>query len=381
MKKSSIIKILYFLLFCCAASYQPLFADFFTKRGITGTKISFLLSIAPIMLFVVQPILGIVADNFGYKKTLLVSAFICSISFLGYLHDGGYYWLILVTILMAIFFNSVQPIVDSLALQVTDEEANFSYGTLRFYGAAGWSITSIISGLAKDQINFTAIFIISFISMGLVFLFSFFMKIEPNKKVVLESNSFKNLTEVLKNKELLFLFLCVFLVAVGATTIWNFYNDYMLQNGASSTLVGFGLGFQGICELPLFYFSARIIRRLGLKQTLVITVMATVLRLILYSIVKNPYVAIPIEMLHGFSWSLFWVACVEYVNKLIPINWRSTGQSILFAVYSGAGAIVGNYWTGYCTAQKMKISEIFLLNAGLVFVVVVLVVFFMKSKE
>jgi MFS transporter, PPP family, 3-phenylpropionic acid transporter len=217
--------------------------------------------------------------------------------------------------------------------------------------------------------------------MGLVFLFSIFLQIDNTKKVILEGNSFKNLTDVLKNKALLFLFLCVFLVAVGATTIWNFYNDYMLQNGATSTLVGFGLGFQGLCELPLFYFSAKIIGRLGLKNTLLLTVFATVVRLILYSIIKNPYVAIPIELLHGLSWSLFWVACVEYVNKLVPINWRATGQSLLFAIYSGAGAIVGNYWTGYCTAQKMKISEIFLLNAGLVFGVVVLILVFMKKGE
>ena len=145
---------------------------------------------------------------------------------------------------------------------------------------------------------------------------------------------------------------CIFLVSAGGTTIWNFYSTYMKENGASASLVGYGLSFQGLCELPLFYFSARIIGKLGIRTTLLITVFATALRLFLYSVVKNPQAAIAIELLHGISWSLFWVVCVEYVNMLVREDWRATGQSLLYAAYYGAGAIVGNFWTGYLRTQK-----------------------------
>jgi len=140
----------------------------------------------------------------------------------------------------------------------------------------------------------------------------------------------------------------------------------MKENGASASLVGYGLSFQGLCELPLFYFSARIIARLGMKATLLITVFTSAVRMLLYAVVENPTAAIAIELLHGISWSLFWVVCVEYVNKLVREDWRATGQSLLSAAYYGAGYIVGNLWTGYMSDTKMKIAEIFLLNAGIV---------------
>ena len=155
----------------------------------------------------------------------------------------------------------------------------------------------------------------------------------------------------------------------------------MKENGASASLVGFGLSFQGLCELPLFYFSAMIIFRLGLKRTLLLTVCATALRLWLYSVVDNPMAAIAIELLHGISWSLFWVACVESVNMLVREDWRATGQSLLYAAYFGIGQIVGNFWTGYLYDAKLKISEIFLLNAVLVGVVVLLMWLFLKKKN
>jgi len=145
--------------------------------------------------------------------------------------------------------------------------------------------------------------------------------------------------------------------------------------------VGYGLSFQGLCELPIFYFSARIILRLGLKTTLVITVLATAIRMTLYHFVNNPIATLPVELLHGFSWSLFWVVCVEYVNKLVDERWLATGQSLLYAAYFGAGAIAGNYWTGYFINRGMAVQEIFLLNAGIVLITAIMIFIFLKGKN
>ena len=102
-------------------------------------------------------------------------------------------------------------------------------------------------------------------------------------------------------------------------------------------------------------------------------------RMILYSVVKDPTAAIMIELLHGVSWSLFWVVCVEYVNSLVRGNWRATGQSLLYAAYFGAGAIAGNFWTGYLFNTKMKIADIFLINACVAFGVGIFILVFMKK--
>jgi MFS transporter, PPP family, 3-phenylpropionic acid transporter len=380
-RKALILRLLYFLVFCCTASWLPVLADFCKNRGLSGGQISLILSITPVMMFLVQPLYGMFADKFGYKKTILFAALFSSVSYLGYLYDGGFIWLIAVTVIMSLFYNTIQPVLDSLALQLSKTNAKFSYGTLRIAGAAGWAVTGIITGQVIDNINITMIFIISAISMFLVFAVALFLQNDGAEATAIESSSFVNIRTVIKNPALIFLLVCVFLVSTGATTIWNFYSLYMKENGASASLVGYGLSFQGLCELPLFYFSARIILRLGLKTTLVITVIATALRMLLYSVIKNPVAALPIEILHGISWSLFWVVCVEYVNKLVDEKWLATGQSLLYAAYFGAGAIAGNYWTGYLYDSNMKLSAIFLLNAGLVAAVAVLLVLFIKKVK
>jgi MFS transporter, PPP family, 3-phenylpropionic acid transporter len=333
-----------------------------------------------VMMFAVQPVYGIMADRLGYKKTLLIASLFSSLSFLGFLYNGSFAWLIAVTMVMSIFYNTIQPVLDSMALQIAKQDTRFSYGSLRFYGAAGFAFTTIITGQIIDAVDITVIFIVSFVTMLAAFIFGFFLQEEAVEKTV-QQNAYSAVSAAVKNPALLFLLLCVFIVSTGATSIWNFYSAYMKENGASDSLVGYGLSFQGLCELPLFYFSASIILRLGLKATLIVTVLATVIRMLLYSITKNPYAALPIELLHGFSWSLFWVVCVEYVNKLVDERWRATGQSLLYAAYFGAGAVAGNYWTEYFLAKGMKVAEVFLVNAGLAAVVVLLLLFFIPRKN
>jgi PPP family 3-phenylpropionic acid transporter len=101
----------------------------------------------------------------------------------------------------------------------------------------------------------------------------------------------------------------------------------------------------------------------------------------LYSTIKNPQWALGIEVLHGISWSLFWVVCVEYVNRLVKDEWKATGQSILYAAYFGIGAIAGNFWTSYLYDSNMKVSEIFLLNAGIIFLTWLAILIFIRDRK
>lgn len=330
------------------------------------------------MFFLVQPIAGMISDRMGYKKSLLLASAGAALFFVAYNLQGGFWYLSLITIFMALFYNSVQPVLDSLALQLEKENPSFSYGSLRIAGAAGWSLMGIVNGYLIDGISMNVIFILSAISMSFTFLFALLLKDVANDVKEKTRVSFTVLLDILKNKKLLFILIAVFFVSVGATAIWNFYSIYMKENGASATLVGYGLSFQGLCELPLFYFSAAIIKRIGLRNTLLLTVFTTAVRLLLYSIVKNPHYAIAIEVLHGISWSLFWVACVEVINKWVHEDRRATGQSLLYASYFGIGAIVGNFWTGYLQDTHMAVSQIFLLNAGIIFAVFVVMLALLK---
>lgn len=375
------LRILYFLVFCCTASWLPIFADYLKSQGIYGFQTASILSILPVLMFLIQPFYGGLADKLGYKKCLLWSSLCCAITYLFYYLNGQtFISLSIVTVCMALFYNSIQPLLDSLSLELSKKNPEFSYGSLRIAGAAGWSFMGLVVGQSIDLTNTSVIFVFSAASMFLTFVFS--LGLETKKLSAKTSDEKKGIPkEVVTNRNLLLLLFLVVLVAMSATPIWYFYSVYMKELGASSTTVGLGLSFQGLCELPFFYFSSKIIQKIGFKSTLLLTIAATIVRLFLYSFIKNPYLAIPIELLHGLSWSLFWVVCVEYTNAIVPENWRATGQSLLYAAYFGVGTIMGNFLVGYFQELKYTISETFAISGTSVIMVFVIAWLFLKDKR
>jgi MFS transporter, PPP family, 3-phenylpropionic acid transporter len=383
LSEANRLRILYFFAFACQAAWLPVFADYLGSKGYAGFRLGIILSITPAMMFIVQPIYGFIADKAGYKKTLLIASALAALSFFSYIFKGGFFYLAGITVLMSLFFNTIQPVLDSLALQLTNRNPDFSYGSLRIAGAAGWSFMGIVTGYFIDNVSTQVIFTIAGVAMAVTFLFTlglsaYTKNIEEGKN---HTPALKQIVSLLSNAELLKILIAVTFISVAATTIWNFYSIYMKENGATAKIVGYGLALQGLCELPLFYFSAKIIRYFGLKKTLLITLIATALRMWLYSTIKNPQWALCIEILHGISWSLFWVVCVEFVNKLVKDEWKATGQSMLYAAYFGIGAIAGNFWTSYLYDSHMKIAAIFLLNAGIILVTGIAVWIFIKNNS
>ncbi len=383
LSEANRLRILYFFAFACQAAWLPVFADYLKRLGFSGFQMGFILSITPAMMFMVQPIYGFIADKAGYKKTLLIAAAAATLSFTAYTSQGGFFFIAGVTVLMSLFFNTIQPVLDSLALQLSNKNPNFSYGSLRIAGAAGWSCMGIITGYFIDNLNMQIIFIIAAVAMFITFLFA--LGLSSYAKNITEEKAktpaLKQISHLLGNAQLLKILIAVTFISIAATTIWNFYSLYMKENGATAKIVGYGLALQGLCELPLFYFSAKIIQYFGLKKTLLITLLATAVRMWLYSTIKNPQWALCIEILHGISWSLFWVVCVEFVNKLVKNEWKATGQSMLYAAYFGIGAIAGNFWTSYLYESKTKLADIFLLNAGIIVVTGAVVCTFIKESK
>lgn len=384
LSEAARVRLLYFFTFCCQAAWLPRYADFLTKKGFAGLELGVLMSVPPAMMFAAQPVFGFFADRFGHRKTLIWSAAAAAFFFAAHLFLTSSFWLVAaVAAGMALFFNATQPVVDALALRAAERDERVSYGRLRFWGAAAWSLTGLANGWLIDVFDLEIMFWTAAAAMILTVLVALTLpkKGEP-KSLEADGSALRiphsafekapslaaDLRAGIENRPLFGFLAAVALVSVAQTPIWNFYSLFMTSIGATSQQTGWGLALQGLCELPLFYFSARIIERLGLKKALLGALAATVGRMILYSLATSPVAALGIEVLHGISWSLFWVVAVETVDKKVKTDQKALGQSLLYAAYFGIGAIVGNFWTSFLI-QKITLGQVFLLNAGIVAVV------------
>lgn len=359
------LRLLYFLVLSCTGAWLPVFADDLHSRGFSGTRIALVLNVTPFLMCLIQPVYGLLADRIGLRQCMLASLALAALSFLCYLSVHSFWAVLALTACMSVFYNGIQPLLDSLTLGLEQTEKAVDYGSVRVAGAMGWAFTGIAAGYFIDRIDTRVIYLFSSASLLLAFGVAWTLPATDARAALPPASIGRDLRYLL-NRHLVFFLLAVTLISASVTTIWNFYSLYMKQIGASASLVGVGLSLQGLFEIPFFFFSVPVMRRLGLKRTFLLCSAAAALRLFLYSQVTAPEWALAVDLLHGLSWSLFWVVCVECTNAFVKPEWRATGQSLLYAAYFGLGAIAGNFWTGFLFERGLPIAAIFLANAGMV---------------
>ena len=86
------------------------------------------------------------------------------------------------------------------------------------------------------------------------------------------------------------------------------------------------------------------------------------------------------ELTHGLSLALLIVASVEYINHLVPSQWRATGQSLFWAAIYGAGSLFGNVGVGVLY-DYMSMQKVFQVFGWFMLLVALLAVFFLKEKS
>ena len=91
---------------------------------------------------------------------------------------------------------------------------------------------------------------------------------------------------------------------------------YMNSLGASKALMGLSLAVATISELPVWFYSNRMIERSGTRTVLVISLLACAVQGFAYSLMVNPLWALPIQLLHGLAFSASWAAGVAYSGKI-----------------------------------------------------------------
>lgn len=236
-----------------------------------------------------------------------------------------------------------------------------------------------MAGQIAGERNIVAIFLISAVLLVLALFFANRVRIVKETKGALDM-SWQNLGQVLKNRRLfLFLFFVLF-VSIGMNGILTFYGVYMTEIGATRKLIGWAISLQGFSELPFYLVSAVILLRFGMLRTIIFTFFVLAVRAMLYATISTPGYVIFVELTHGMSLALLIVSSVEYINKLVPAQWRATGQSLFWAAIFGAGSLFGNLGVGYLY-DRMSMQNVFQVFGWFLLGAAVLAVIFLREKK
>jgi MFS transporter, PPP family, 3-phenylpropionic acid transporter len=102
-----------------------------------------------------------------------------------------------------------------------------------------------------------------------------------------------------------------------------------------------------ISEIPIVFYSGKLIRRFGVGPLLIVSGVAMTVRLLAYAMKPALPVVALIQLLHALTFGLMLSAGIAYVNHAVPAARRATGLTIFNAIGMGLAIFIGSILAGY----------------------------------
>jgi PPP family 3-phenylpropionic acid transporter len=331
-------KAFYFAFYGAMASLLPFIVLYYEFHGLTGSQIGILTGLSPLITLVAAPLWGGVADATRQHKRLLLVSIGSAILAAGILSTTtSFAGLLLVLTAFAIVFAPILPLVDSALVELLQERKD-AYGRQRFWGTVGWGLAAPLTGVLIERSGLHWLFWVYFVFMVGALLASWRL---PVQDVAIGSQFWQGMRSLLVDVRW-FLFLGIaFIAGMGLSVVTNYLFLYMNAMGASQSLMGLSLTVATLSEMPVFYFSDRLLNRWGARGLLAFSISVYVLRVLAYSVVYSPYLVLLLQLLHGPVFAAMWVAGVSYASQIAPRGLSATAQSLFSSAMMGMGGATG----------------------------------------
>jgi PPP family 3-phenylpropionic acid transporter len=284
------------------------------------------------------------ADKKGIRPVLGMAVLVTAvlIAFLG--NVLNFWGLIFYVVILALSTPSLGPLTDALAVEYTKVNPKYNYGSLRLWGSLGWGLASFLAGLIFQQTDLRLIFPVS---AGVFLISLYFFKL-PRKRKKIYRPHFQpiNIRELSQNRSFIIFLFIIFLYGIASSPVNAYLNLYFSELHAGNLIIGMAFAIQSVSELPFFIIGSILLRKIGAKRMILLSMVFMAVRLFFYGMLPNITIALITGALQGITLSFFLVGAVDYIPRKLPDGRDATAQSLLWGLYFGIGHTVGNLIVG-----------------------------------
>eukprot|EP00112_Aurelia_sp_Birch-Aquarium-sp1_P021518 Seg582.4 transcript_id=Seg582.4/GoldUCD/mRNA.D3Y31 product="Major facilitator superfamily domain-containing protein 6" protein_id=Seg582.4/GoldUCD/D3Y31 len=265
--------------------------------------------------------------------------------------------ILLILIVVGEFLEAPSFIMTDTALLEYLGEERSRYGTTRLFGSMGYGVASFTIGAVLDHAHYqfcgktlTNYILLFYIFAGFMIIAFFYALFAVNfnyQKVVHEEEvSFMAVVKLLATVRNGSFLLIAWFMGFSHGGIMNFLNWYLEDLGATRFMMGIGTSCRALAIIIGFTMSNYFINKFGHYNMILFALVAYTLSFFGYSIILNPWYALPIEIAQGICYSMSWSACITYLGAAAPPNTAATVQGILQGIYWGLGTGLGAFAGG-----------------------------------
>ena len=321
-------------------SFLPVYFD---SQGLSPSQIGFIIGTGGIITIIAQPLWGMISDRTKtIRKVLMILIIFASIT--GYLlyNTTSYTMLIVFAMLTYFFLMPIDPLTESMNFRIS-ESAGINYGSIRTFGALGYAVMSLLTGYLMTHYGAHSLALV-FAGIGLL---SFIVILPiPDAPAAAKPVTLKSLKNFLSGKETLLFLLLIFICSIPVRMNDTFLGVYILELGGNPGLVGQAWFLAAGSEIVVFALSFWWLRK-G-KELILISIAGAFyfIRFFISAWITDPHTLAYLQVLQLLTFPIFYTAAIQYLYRIVPVEWRATGQTVLALLFFGVSGIIASYAGG-----------------------------------
>ena len=232
-------------------------------------------------------------------------------------------------VLLAITGYPTIALIDLIVMQLVSQHENqTSYGIQRLFAPIGYTVGTFLAGAMIDVYKskpfltkYTAIFFCQ-VPFGILSCINVcFFNTNKTKSETSGKRSMRflcrELIKTFQELRMIMFFVTVVLLGIGYTLINGYLVLYLEKElDTPKTVTGLILAVSSLCQIAVFPCSAQLQKLVGgAYPCFILALFSYFTRFLLFSLIKNYWLALPIQLLESTGFALFWAAAVEFIHK------------------------------------------------------------------
>lgn len=409
-----VINATYFAVYSGIHAYASVFL---LEKGFTNTLIGVVLGLANVLSAIIQPIVAGLIDKQGKLTNRNVSMASTALLILGsvllLIITDSFAAIFIIFTLIYMVQMVYQPLITAMYFEYEAAGCNIFYGLARGLGSCGFAIVSLFTGRAIGKYGVTVLMVLDiiFLSIALVVLYFFKKPVSaPASSATASSSAVSDVSsaadisaeaassaaadsepEVAHNS--FFSFVRVYpafmLFVAGAVCFFfahNAINDYLIQIvtplGGTEASMGTATFIAALLELPTMALIGKIMKRISVRNLLLISSIAFLIKTFLMFIATNLTIVYISQAMQMFAYAVFIPAGAYFVNQTMSKLDQVKGQAYIncsITLGGGLSCLICGRLLDLMGSHFMLTVSLIVTAAGLVIAFLALKVFG-KSK-
>jgi PPP family 3-phenylpropionic acid transporter len=335
----------YFFYFAFVGAMAPFWGLYLKSLEFDASQIGILMSLLQVMRIFAPNLWGWVSDRSGKRVAIVqIAVGLSLLSFIAVFFGTSFYWMFVAMSLMSFFWSASLPLVEATTFSHLGEKAS-RYGRIRLWGSVGFIVAVIGLGYMFDYVAIRGLLWAVLAIVAALLLFSRHI---PEAEVLAHHTDHLPIWHIIRRPEVLAFIGGGILMAAAHGAYYTFYSIYLVDHGYAKSSVGLLWSIGVVCEIGIFLWMPRLLKRFSLRQVLLATFVLAVLRFLMIGWgVGFVAVIMAAQLLHAATFGAYHSAAVQIVHRFFKGRHQSQGQALYNSLSFGVGGTLGGLYSGF----------------------------------